>query len=159
MRLTKKLGDTVGKAGQENVGEAVATFFRHGSLMSHGFNNPGGNAGKLGVDSLDEAHEEHLHGVDLVFQQRDGVSHDHSLPAVVGASQGKAQVGALKGAFASPRPEAPILFTTWSTLMRKFIAACHRLDDHWLGDLIAAICLFALVPLILFIGTILDGGM
>lgn len=56
-------------------------------------------------------------------------------------------------------PAARIPFTHWSTPMRKLFAACKRLDDHWLGDLIGVACLFGLVPLTLFIGSILGGGM
>ena len=56
-------------------------------------------------------------------------------------------------------PLARISFTLWSTPMRKLFAACKRLDDHWLGDLIAVALLFGLVPLTLFIGSILDRGM
>jgi len=56
-------------------------------------------------------------------------------------------------------PLALILSPTRSNPMRKLFAACKRLDDHWLGDVIAVAFLFALVPLALFIGSILDGGM
>ncbi len=42
--------------------------------------------------------------------------------------------------------------------MQKFLSACRRLDDHWAGDLIGAIALFGLIPLVLFIGTLLHGG-
>lgn len=49
--------------------------------------------------------------------------------------------------------------TPWSTPMRKLFAACRRLDDHWVGDVIGVIFLMALVPLVLFLGAILDGGM
>lgn len=43
--------------------------------------------------------------------------------------------------------------------MRKLLAACRRLDDHWAGDLIAAACLFGLIPLTLFLGSLLARGM
>lgn len=49
----------------------------------------------------------------------------------------------------------PFTPTTWSTLMRKFLAACRRLDDHWIGDLIGLVGLFAIVPLILFAAQIM----
>lgn len=54
---------------------------------------------------------------------------------------------------------APLSLTLWSISMRKLFAACKRLDDHWLGDLIAVALLSSLVPLTLFIGSVLDGGM
>lgn len=53
----------------------------------------------------------------------------------------------------------PSIPTPWSTPMRKFLAACRRLDDSWLGDAIGVVFLMALVPLVLLIGTLLDGGM
>lgn len=48
--------------------------------------------------------------------------------------------------------------TTWSTPMRKFIAVCRRLDDHWVGDVIGVAFLMALVPLVLFLGSVLEGS-
>lgn len=51
-----------------------------------------------------------------------------------------------------PRP-----ITTWRTTMRAFLTACRRLDDHWLGDLIGVVCLFALIPLVLALGVMLEG--
>ena len=53
-------------------------------------------------------------------------------------------------------PFTPI---TWSNRMRKFLDVCRRLDEDWLGDVIALFFLIMLVPLVLFIGTLLDGGM
>ena len=47
---------------------------------------------------------------------------------------------------------------TWSTPMRKLLAACRRLDDHWVGDVIGVVCLFGLIPLVLFVGYVLKGG-
>ncbi len=52
----------------------------------------------------------------------------------------------------------PFTPTTWSTPMRKFLAACRRLDDHWVGDVIGAIFLFSLIPAVLFFGPVLFGG-
>lgn len=42
--------------------------------------------------------------------------------------------------------------------MRKFFAACRRLDEHWVGDVIGVVCLFCSIPLVLFIGTLIGGG-
>lgn len=39
--------------------------------------------------------------------------------------------------------------------MRTFAAVCRRLDDHWVGDLIGVVCLFSLIPAVLFLGVIL----
>ncbi len=48
--------------------------------------------------------------------------------------------------------------TIWSHTMRKLLAACRRLDDHWVGDLIGVVFLFALIPLVLFLSVILEGA-
>lgn len=53
----------------------------------------------------------------------------------------------------------PSIPTTRSTPMRKFLDVCRRLEEHWAGDLIGLACLMALVPLVLFIGTLLHVGM
>lgn len=39
--------------------------------------------------------------------------------------------------------------------MRRVMTALRRLDDHWLGDVIAAACLFGTVPVVLFLGAVL----
>ena len=53
----------------------------------------------------------------------------------------------------------PASFTpTRSNPMRKLFAVCRRLDDHWVGDLIGVVLLFALIPLALFLGVVLGGG-
>lgn len=49
--------------------------------------------------------------------------------------------------------------TTWSNTMRNLLGVCRRLDEDWRGDLVAAICLFMMVPVVLFLGTLLHGGM
>ncbi|WP_268815760.1 hypothetical protein [Tabrizicola flagellatus] len=41
--------------------------------------------------------------------------------------------------------------------MRRLLNAVRRLDDHWLGDLIGVLCLFGLIPLVLFLGTFFGG--
>ena len=46
---------------------------------------------------------------------------------------------------------------TWSTPMRKFLSACQRLHDHWVGDVIGVVLLFGLIPLVLFIGKLFEG--
>lgn len=42
--------------------------------------------------------------------------------------------------------------------MRKLIAACRRLEDEWVGDVICVVLLFALIPTVLFFGPVLFGG-
>lgn len=42
--------------------------------------------------------------------------------------------------------------------MRKLLDACRRLDDHWAGDILGVVCLFGLIPAVLFLGPILFGG-
>jgi len=42
--------------------------------------------------------------------------------------------------------------------MRKLLAVCRRLDDHWVGDVIGVVFLFGLIPIVLFIGSLLEGG-
>lgn len=43
--------------------------------------------------------------------------------------------------------------------MRKLLAACRRLDESWHGDVIALFFLVLLVPAVLILGALLDGGM
>ena len=43
--------------------------------------------------------------------------------------------------------------------MRKLLAACRRLEDHWAGDVIGVVFLFGLIPLVLFIGHVLEGDL
>jgi hypothetical protein len=52
----------------------------------------------------------------------------------------------------------PFTPTTWSTPMRKFLAVCRRLDDHWAGDVLGVLCLFGLLPLVMFFGPLVFGG-
>ncbi|WP_333827754.1 hypothetical protein [Pararhodobacter sp.] len=40
--------------------------------------------------------------------------------------------------------------------MKLFVRALRALDDHWLGDLIGAFCLFGLLWLALVAGTVLQ---
>jgi hypothetical protein len=40
--------------------------------------------------------------------------------------------------------------------MHKLHAACRRLDDHWVGDLIGVICLFGLGYAALLLGHVLE---
>lgn len=53
----------------------------------------------------------------------------------------------------------PFILTTWSTPMRTLLDVCRRLDGHWVGDVIGVVFLMAIVPLVLFLGALLDGGM
>ncbi|MFN3576397.1 MAG: hypothetical protein ACK4TJ_05385 [Tabrizicola sp.] len=41
--------------------------------------------------------------------------------------------------------------------MQRLLTAIRRLDDHWLGDLIGVLLLFGLIPLVLFLGTCIEG--
>jgi len=52
----------------------------------------------------------------------------------------------------------PSIPSPWSTPMRKFLAVCRRLDDHWVGDVIGVVFLFGLIPAVLFFGPVLIGG-
>ena len=36
--------------------------------------------------------------------------------------------------------------------MKHFLKAARRLDDHWVGDLLGAVCIFALGYLVLLLG-------
>ena len=40
--------------------------------------------------------------------------------------------------------------------MTRFIRALRALDDHWLGDLIGAACLFGIFYLVLVAGAVLQ---
>ena len=40
--------------------------------------------------------------------------------------------------------------------MRRFVRVLRALDDHWLGDLIAAACLFGSLWLALMAGAVLQ---
>lgn len=51
----------------------------------------------------------------------------------------------------------PFPFTIWSTPMRKLLTACRRLDDHWVGDLIGVLFLFAFGYAAVFLGFVLEG--
>lgn len=97
-------------------------------------------------------------GIDAFGQVFTGSTVHDLPPADVGASQGKARAGALEGASALPRPAAPSHSepATWRTTMRTILAACRRLDEHWVGDLIAALCLFALGYAALLLGYVLE---
>jgi hypothetical protein len=83
-----------------------------------------------------------------------------SSPVGVGTPQGKTRAGAGKAAFPPLRPAAPHLTTTstWRTPMRRFLAVCRRLDDHWVGDVIGVVFLFSLIPAVLFLGALFGGG-
>lgn len=52
----------------------------------------------------------------------------------------------------------PFPFTSRSTPMRKLLATCRRLDDHWVGDLIGVLFLFAFGYAAVFLGFVLEGG-
>lgn len=41
--------------------------------------------------------------------------------------------------------------------MRKILAACRRLDDHWVGDVIGVVFLFSLIPAVLALGVLFGG--
>lgn len=42
--------------------------------------------------------------------------------------------------------------------MRRVLTALRRLDDEWLGDILACACLFGWVFTVLFFGVALGGG-
>jgi hypothetical protein len=41
--------------------------------------------------------------------------------------------------------------------MRKFLSACRRFEDHWVGDVLGVVFLFSLIPLVFFVGSFFDG--
>lgn len=41
--------------------------------------------------------------------------------------------------------------------MRRMLRALARLDDHWLGDVVGSLCLFALIPIGLFAALVFGG--
>lgn len=154
------VGDSVSGAMKKHRGETVASLTCNLGLVpqaAHGF---GGRTGQQTIDGLDQTHEDSLKSVDLVLEQPKLIDHSQSLPADVGAEQGRARAGMAEDDSASSRSEAPKLPhpPTWSTPMRKLLAACRRLDDHWVGDVIGVVFLFGLIPLVLFIGYFLNGG-
>ena len=42
--------------------------------------------------------------------------------------------------------------------MRRIVRALARLDDHWTGDVLGVLCLFALIPVGLFWAVALGGS-
>lgn len=53
----------------------------------------------------------------------------------------------------------PFTPTPWSNPMRNLLDVCRRLDGHWVGDVIGVVFLMAIIPLVLFLGTLFHGGM
>ena len=40
--------------------------------------------------------------------------------------------------------------------MHKLWAVCRRLNDHWIGDTLGVVCIFSLIPIVLFLGALLE---
>ena len=75
------------------------------------------------------------------------------LRRLVGTAEGRAKAGA--GEVKSPRAlafNAPFNPKERQALMAHFIGAMARLNDHWIGDLIGAVCLFGILWGGLFLG-------
>ncbi len=75
------------------------------------------------------------------------------LRRLVGTVDGRAKAGA--GEVNSPCAlafNAPFNPREKEALMARLIAALARLDDHWIGDLIGAVCLFGMLWGGLFLG-------
>lgn len=75
------------------------------------------------------------------------------LRRLVGTAEGRAKAGA--GEVKSPRAlafNAPFNPKERQALMARLITALARLDDHWIGDLIGAVCLFGMLWGGLFLG-------
>ena len=97
------------------------------------FPSPTGNQK---VEGLDEAHKNDFQCVNLVFEQFDVLierdRHLITLHPVVGASDGRGHPAQAKEESAR----------RGSGLLLSLCGLAHAIDDHWIGDLIGAVCLF-----------------
>ncbi len=75
------------------------------------------------------------------------------LRRLVGAVDGRTKAGAREvKLFCALAFNAPFNPKERQALMARLIAALARLDDHWIGDLIGAVCLFGMLWGGLFLG-------
>lgn len=151
-------GEQVGyKSAREDRFHAIAALVAVRKPLNCADNSSIG-PGRVDTDFKNDCQQDALVNPSLGLEQRQSIFDHSSSPADVGASQGKARAGVLESASALPRPAAPLPpeTATWRTTMRNLRAACRRLDDHWVGDLIGVLCLFGLGYAALLLGYVLE---